>query len=90
MYHANRSISSCCKTRIVLFCFISCFFFVQDKSSLTRLNDRLSHRCYITSTDVRRYQDADDMNTINCHLLNFDNAPTLTEFIQRVNTFRGK
>lgn len=59
-----------------------------DKSSLSRLNDRLSHRCYITSTDTRRYQDPDDKNSINCHLLNFDNAPTLTEFIQRVNTFR--
>jgi len=78
--------------KLELFSFVlsRVFFFVQDKSSLTRLNDRLSHRCYITSTDVRRYQDADDMNTINCHLLNFDNAPTLTEFIQRVNTFRGK
>ncbi|CAF3868768.1 unnamed protein product [Rotaria sordida] len=61
-----------------------------DKSSLSRLCDRISNKCYITSTDIRRYQNDnnDDNNTINCHLLSLDSAPTITELIQRINTFR--
>ncbi|CAF3465212.1 unnamed protein product [Rotaria sp. Silwood1] len=59
-----------------------------DKSSLSRLCDRISNKCYITSTDIRRYQNDnnDDNNTINCHLLSLDSAPTITELIQRMNT----
>ena len=50
----------------------------------------MTKKCYVTSTDTRRYQHEDDDNTINCHLLSFDRAPTVTELIQRVNKLRGK
>ncbi len=44
----------------------------------------------MTSTDLRRYQNNDDRDTMNCHLLSLDNAPTITELIQQVNILRGK
>ncbi|CAF1111624.1 unnamed protein product [Adineta steineri] len=59
-----------------------------DKPALSRLCHRVSNRCYVTSTDTRRYQYNDDNDTTNCHLINLDNAPTVTELIQRVNTLR--
>lgn len=58
---------------------------------MTRLCDRISNRCYITSTDSRRYQSTnheDDVNSINCHLISFDNAATITEINERLKTFR--
>ncbi|UJR32187.1 hypothetical protein I4U23_019651 [Adineta vaga] len=59
-----------------------------DKTALSRLCHRVTKKCYVTSTDTRRYQNNDDNNTINCHLLSLDNAPTITELTQRVNTLR--
>ncbi|CAF2573323.1 unnamed protein product [Rotaria sp. Silwood2] len=61
-----------------------------DKTSLSRLCDRISNKCYITSTDIRRYRNENnnDNDTINCHLLSLDGAPTITELINRINTFR--
>ncbi|CAF3065648.1 unnamed protein product [Rotaria socialis] len=63
-----------------------------DKPSLSRLCDRVSNKCYVTSTDIRRYRNEnnndDDQNTINCHLLSLDSGPTMTEFIQQANALR--
>ncbi|CAF0932285.1 unnamed protein product [Adineta ricciae] len=63
-------------------------FRYSDKTSLSRLCHRVTKKCYVVSTDTRRYQHEDDDNTINCHLLSFDRAPTVTELIQRVNKLR--